>query len=141
MEVLDTQMHPPDPGSAWSGDGEAREAMDAIDVDAALVTPARSSAQSPAEAAAQVAGFIDRHPLRFAGVANLDGGETDLDSAVASLRQRSGMLAIRTTIRDFATDHLPALQRVARSFPSITLIVGHLGGTARRLLAWDRKAA
>jgi predicted TIM-barrel fold metal-dependent hydrolase len=126
----------------------AREAMDSIGVDAALVFARQDYMDA----------CIARYPDRFAGARTLDYKAEDLEQQVADLRKRPGMLASRNfvgnssdfTLREeFATgqperlytcceEHqLPlffstngwahVLDSVAERHPGLTIIVDHLG--------------
>ncbi len=70
----------------------AREAMDSIGVDAALVNTRPDLLEY----------FIERYPDRFGGCPSIDHKMPDLDAFLAGLRSRPGMLAIRLSIMQWA---------------------------------------
>jgi L-fuconolactonase len=159
MEIVDAQIHEPQPtrpvderfGSEVSllvNVEIAREAMDSVGVDAALVF----ARQEYMDACAA------RYPDRFAGALTVDYMAQDLEDQVAHFRERPGMLAGRNLVgnaRDatlrpefsqgkfealytaaekhnlplfFSTHgHAHVLESVARAHPRLTMIVDHLG--------------
>src|ERR1700716_593816 len=107
MEIVDAQIHEPAPprplDPALGEDLEllvnvelAREAMDSVGVDVALI----NSAQNFMDAAVQ------RYPHRFGGCGRIDHRAPDVDEQVAEYRQKPGMLAIRTSIANWQNDTL-----------------------------------
>lgn len=175
MEIIDAQIHEPSPPKPLDDRyGEdvrllvnveiAREAMDSVGVDAALVFASQ--------------GYMDacvaRYPERFAGALTFDPLADDLEEQVATYRQRPGMLAGRNLIANFATAELKPefeegkyerlygyaeryelplffsthgwaaeLEPVARAHPDLTMIVDHLGVSQSpvsppRPEPWDR---
>lgn len=159
MEIIDAQIHDPHPvvhlDSKYDGEFElllgtelAREAMDAVGVDMALM----NTRQDLLDFA------IGRYPERFAGCGRLDARADDLDEQVRTYRDRPGMLAVRTTAVNWATRQatddfraggldplFAAAERhklpiflfasgiasqvapVAEKYPELTLIVDHIG--------------
>lgn len=159
MEIIDAQIHDPRPVrplDAGYGDDVhllmgcelAREAMDSVGVDVALI----NSRQEVCDYA------VARYPDRFAGCGLFDSQTADVDAWAAGYRQRPGMLAARVLVVDWTTGaptddfrtgrlepvfaaaerhHLPVfvmamgladqLMPVARAHPELTLIVDHLG--------------
>lgn len=157
MAIIDAQIHRVQLPRPWGFGDEsglglavelAREGMDAVGVDAALINSG--------------ADFIDAavaaYPGRFAGSETVQPGRPDLRDHVAGYRDRPGRLALRVTVRDWVTgtvteDYesgrltpifaaaedagLPiflsaqgqpqAAEQVARDFPGLTLILDHLG--------------
>jgi L-fuconolactonase len=162
MEIVDAQIHDPRPAQPVDAKyGEdvhllmscelAREAMDSVGVDMALV----NSRQEVCDY------FVARYPDRFASCPYWDNATADVDGVVAGYRQRAGMLAPRVLIMDFPSERpsddfkagrleplfvaaerhqLPLfamamgladeLAQVARAHPELTLIVDHLGITS-----------
>jgi L-fuconolactonase len=159
MEIIDAQIHDPRPVRPLdAGYGEdvhlllgcelAREAMDSVGVDVALV----NSRQKVCDY------FAARYPDRFAGCPLWDSRTADVDAWAAGYRDRPGILAVRVVLVDWATGapvdnfttgrlepvfaaaerhRLPLfamamgladqLVPVARAHPELTLIVDHLG--------------
>jgi predicted TIM-barrel fold metal-dependent hydrolase len=159
MEIVDAQIHEPRPprplDEDYPGDLRrlvavemAREAMDSVGVDAALVFAGQEFMDT----------CIERYPERFAGVRTLDYMAEDLEQQVADLKSKHGMLGGRNfvgnssdfTIRtEFAEGKLErlyilcekydlplffstngwahVLERVAAQYPGLTIIVDHLG--------------
>jgi L-fuconolactonase len=159
MQIIDAQIHepqPPRPVEPGYGEGVsllvnveiAREAMDCVGVDAALVFARQ----------AYMDACVSRYPDRFAGALTFDYTAADLDDQVATFRQRPGMLAGRNLVgnaRDatlrpefhagqferlyvaaekhdlplfFSTHgHAEVMASVARAHPGLTMIVDHLG--------------
>jgi L-fuconolactonase len=160
MEIIDAQISRPQLDRPWEhgADSErtlcvelAREAMDSVGVDAALI-------QGGAE-------FLEaahsRYPERFRGAPLLrdkDVESADLESTVARLRSQPGMLAFRVIIRPWktgelstafkagaynrlfglaeqhavpifitASGYLGELHPIAEAYPKLTLIVDHCG--------------
>jgi predicted TIM-barrel fold metal-dependent hydrolase len=159
MEIIDAQIHEPAPPKPLGSQFQwkelellvntelAREAMDAIGVDRALI-----NAPQP---------FLDvavgRYPDRFAGCGFLDHRAPNIDEQVAAYRDKPGMLATRTIIDDWRNDvpsddfaagkveplfaacekhHLPLfclthhahqLAPIAQKHPDLLLVIDHLG--------------
>jgi predicted TIM-barrel fold metal-dependent hydrolase len=157
MEVIDAQIHQPEPHTRRQWPPEvalaaaaelAREAMDAVGVDVALVNaPER---------------FIDtavaRHPDRFVGAGSVRGPIADADEFVATYRERPGRVALRVYVNDWTTGALTpeygsgaldglfraaetygvplfvaaqgqpaAVRRIAGDHPGLTIVLDHLG--------------
>ncbi|MBC2777180.1 amidohydrolase family protein [Parasphingopyxis marina] len=103
IEIIDTQIHGPNPGVPLEEDQAellpmvqvelAREAMDAVGVDIALAVTGEP--------------FIDlahqRYPGRFPGVATFSHTHADLDSEVRRIRAHPAMVAGRALVGDFKT--------------------------------------
>jgi L-fuconolactonase len=159
MEVVDAQIHEPQPPRAvddrFGKDVAllvnveiAREAMDSVGVDAALVFARQEYMDA----------CVERYPERFAGALTFDYLAADLEDQVKGFRDRPGMLAGRNLVgnaRDatlrpefhegkferlygaaekynlplfFSTHgHAEVLASVARAHPDLTMIVDHLG--------------
>jgi predicted TIM-barrel fold metal-dependent hydrolase len=159
MEIIDAQIHEPQPTKPVDPSlGEevsllvnveiAREAIDCVGVDAALVF-----ARQP-----YMDACVGRYPDRFAGALTFDYNADDLDEQVATFRQRPGMLAGRNLVgnaRDatlrpefgegkferlyvaaekhnlplfFSTHgHAEVMGSVARAHPGLTMVIDHLG--------------
>jgi predicted TIM-barrel fold metal-dependent hydrolase len=157
--IIDAQIHDPHPVAPLDdGVGEevrlllatemAREAMDAVGVDVAMVNTRQE--------------FLDycvaRYPDRFLGCAYIEPRDPELERFVALFRERPGMLALRARCVDWSTrtlhEHLssgalePAfalaerhgvpvfcssmgvageLAPVAETHPALTLVIDHLG--------------
>jgi L-fuconolactonase len=159
MEIVDAQIHEPQPTRPVDeGLGKdvallfnveiAREAMDSVGVDAALVFARQEYMDA----------CVERYPDRFAGALTFDYLAPDLEEQVAHYRERPGMLAgrnlfgnardatLRPEFREgkferlysaaekynlplfFSTHgHADALESVAAAHPGLTMIVDHLG--------------
>jgi L-fuconolactonase len=157
MEIIDAQIHEPEPVRPWEFGEEsqlalsvelAREAIDSVGVDVALI----NARQEFAEAA------VARYPARFAAAGRSDYRAPDVAERIAAYRSRPGMLAMRTSIIDwaqvrltddflagkvepvfaacerhevplfvFASGNSGALAAVARAHPDLQLIVDHTG--------------
>ena len=159
MQIIDAQIHEPQPPRAVEPRlGEevgllvnveiAREAMDCVGVDVALVFARQ----------AYIDACVARYPDRFGGALTFDYMAPDLEEQVASYRQRPGMLAGRNLVgnaRDatlrpeftegkferlyaaaerhglplfFSTHgHADVMASVARAHPDLTMIIDHLG--------------
>jgi len=160
MEIIDAQIHepaPPRPLDAVAGGEElellvncelAREAMDSVGVDVALI----NSAQNFLDVA------VGRYPERFAGCGRIDHRAPDVEEQVARYRDKPGMLAIRTSIANWQNDtltddfqagkleplfaacekhrlplfcsthgHAKDLEPYVRAHPDLLFIVDHLG--------------
>jgi L-fuconolactonase len=159
VEIVDAQIHEPQPPRPVEDEyGKdvsllvnveiAREAMDSVGVDAALVFARQEYMDA----------CVARYPDRFAGALTFDYLAPDLEEQVAAYRQRPGMLAGRNLVgnaRDatlrpefnegkferlyaaaekhnlplfFSTHgHAHVLASVARAHPDLTMIVDHLG--------------
>jgi predicted TIM-barrel fold metal-dependent hydrolase len=159
MEVIDAQIHDPHPVAAldrkYMGEFEvllgtelAREAMDAVGVDIALM----NTRQDLLDFA------IARYPERFVGCGRLDARAVDLEEQVRTFRDRPGMLAVRSTAVNWATRQesdefhsgrleplftaaekhrlplflfasgiCPSVVPVAERHPNLTLIIDHNG--------------
>lgn len=159
MEIVDAQIHEPQPtrpvdpalGEAVSllvNVEIAREAIDCVGVDAALVF-----ARQP-----YMDACVARYPDRFAGALTFDYAAPDLEEQVATFRQRAGMLGGRNLVgnaRDatlrpefeagaferlyvaaekhnlplfFSTHgHAHVMASVAKAHPNLTMIIDHLG--------------
>lgn len=155
MEIIDAQIHEPTapqvlpPESATLVKVEmAREALDSVGVDAALLVTDRA--------------YIDacraRYPERFAGVITFDPASTTLEQDVRTVSDTPGLVAGRALVGDFRDGTLrPAfssggferlfalaqehrvplfasthgwsavLDDVATRYPDLVLIVDHLG--------------
>jgi predicted TIM-barrel fold metal-dependent hydrolase len=174
VEVIDAQIHEPpipappnglDPALRSVAAVEiAREALDSVGVDAALVVA------SPA--------FIDaciaRYPARFAGVHTIDPNAEGMPERIAGLRSKPGHLAARALIADwrdaslrrefeagafeplfaacerrgvplFVSTHgwAEAMDGVAERHPELTIIIDHFGVSQSpvsppRADPWDR---
>jgi predicted TIM-barrel fold metal-dependent hydrolase len=162
VEIIDAQIHDPRPvrplGAAYGDDVHlllgcelAREAMDSVGVDVALM----NSRQEICDYA------VGRYPDRFAGCGLFDSQTEDIDGWAAGYRQRPGMLAVRVLVVDWTTGaptddfragrlepvfaaaerhRLPVfamamgladqLIPVARAHPELALILDHLGVTS-----------
>ncbi len=103
FEILDAQIHQPSVPEPWDFGEEsapllttelAREAMDSVGVDAALINAKEE--------------FIDaavrRYPRRFAGCGNAEPKRPDLEEFVAGYRNLPGRLALRVFVRDWRTE-------------------------------------
>jgi len=158
IEVVDGQIHEPATPAGWAAMPAeqlmvakvelAREAMDAVGVDAALAV-----AGDPF-----IAACMASHPDRFRGVVTFVDPDADDASAVARVRERPEIVAGRALVADFrdaslkpsfgqgafdplfaAADdadlpmfvsthgHAAALAPLAERHPGLTLIVDHLG--------------
>jgi predicted TIM-barrel fold metal-dependent hydrolase len=159
MEIIDAQIHAPHPVRPLDpelshevhlllGAELAREAMDSVGVDVALM----NTRQDILDFA------VARYPDRFAGCGGAGAQTPDLDQFVATYRDRPGMLALRTSVVNWATatpnddfqagklepvfaaceqHHVPLfaaamavakdLIPVAQKHPELVLIVDHLG--------------
>jgi predicted TIM-barrel fold metal-dependent hydrolase len=159
MEIIDAQIHEPQPTrpidaslgeqvSLLVGVEIAREAIDCVGVDAALVFARQ----------AYMDACVARYPDRFAGALTFDYNADDLEAQVATFRQRPGMLAGRNLVgnaRDatlrpefgegkferlyvaaekhhlplfFSTHgHAEVMASVARAHPGLTMVIDHLG--------------
>src|SRR5215207_4252959 len=159
MEIVDAQIHEPQPTRPVDEQlGKdvallvnveiAREAMDSVGVDAALVFARQEYMDA----------CVARYPDRFAGALTFDYLAPDLEDQVAHFRERPGMLAGRNLVgnaRDatlrpefeegkferlyaaaekhnlplfFSTHgHAHVLASVATAHPNLTMIVDHLG--------------
>jgi L-fuconolactonase len=172
MEIIDAQIHEGQQLRPWPLDKNsrlilnvefAREAMDAIGVDIALI-----NAREPFIEAA-----VKRYPDRFAGYGFAGAEIDDVATFVSGYRDRPGRLALRVKIGDWATGkvtpefaggalepifaaaerfnvplflfaggHPAEVEQTARAYPDLTLIVDHLGLRQRpqTILAGDRWA-
>jgi predicted TIM-barrel fold metal-dependent hydrolase len=159
MEIIDAQIHDPrpvrPPDASYGDDLQllmgcelAREAMDSVGVDRALI----NSRQEVCDYA------VAHYPDRFAGCGLWDTSVTDVDAWVAAYQQKPGMLALRILVvewttgeptEDFAAGRLEPVFAaaeqhqlpvfamamgladqmipVARAHPGLTLILDHLG--------------
>jgi len=159
MEIIDAQIHEPSPPvplpEAFGPEVRdlvnveiAREAMDSIGVDAALVFARQDYMDA----------CVARYPGRFAGALTFDYAAPGLEEQVATYRSRPGMLAGRNLVgnaRDatlrpefeagaferlytyaerydlplFFSTHgwAHVLEPVAAAHPGLTMIVDHLG--------------
>ncbi|WP_166459467.1 amidohydrolase family protein [Amycolatopsis pithecellobii] len=106
MEIVDAQIHPPDPATPWvyGEDSKialscelAREAMDSVGVDAALIHTGN---------AAYCEFAIETYPDRFAGCLTFDPNDTEVANFVSGYRNRPGMLALRTIARSWVDGKL-----------------------------------
>jgi predicted TIM-barrel fold metal-dependent hydrolase len=104
MEIIDAQIHDPHPvehlDPKFDGDFErllgvelAREAMDAVGVDMALM----NTRQDLLDLA------VARYPERFAGCGRIDHHAPDVDEQARTYRDKPGMLAVRTSAINWAT--------------------------------------
>jgi L-fuconolactonase len=136
VEIIDAQIHDPHPVApldpALGHDVElllgvemAREAMDAVGVDVAVL----NAAQDVMDLA------VARYPDRFAGCNRWDPATPDVDAFVATYRDRPGMLAIRTGIvrwstrtvsEDFLAGRLEPLFRAAEAH-HVPVAIGAMG--------------
>ena len=107
MEIIDAQIHEPKPpipiGGNYGKDVEllvnteiAREAMDSVGVDAALVFARQEYIDS----------CIDRYPNRFGGVVVFDHMAPELEEQIANYRKKPGNLAGRNLVGNAATAEL-----------------------------------
>ena len=173
--VVDAQIHEPEPPRPLpDGAGEdvqalvgveiAREAMDSVGVDAALVVADQKYMDA----------CVARYPDRFAGALTFDADWPDLEQLVAGYRNRPGMLAGRILVATATTAELKpefergdfdplcryadryrlplffsthgwahVLEPIARRHPGLTMIVDHLGVSQSPLSPprpdpWDR---
>jgi predicted TIM-barrel fold metal-dependent hydrolase len=159
VEIIDAQIHDPGPVRPINTNhGEdvrlllgcelAREAMDSVGVDVAVV----NSGQEVCDY------MVARYPDRFAACGLWDNSVEDVDGWVAHYRERPGMLGVRVLVVDWQTatptadflagrlepvfaaaerHELPVfamamgvadvLAPVARAHPELNLIVDHLG--------------
>jgi L-fuconolactonase len=159
MEIVDAQIHEPQPtrpvDDHYGKDVAllvnveiAREAMDSVGVDAALVFARQEYMDA----------CVARYPYRFAGALTFDYLAPDLEEQVAHYRERPGMLAGRNLVgnaRDatlrpefnegkferlyaaaekhnlplfFSTHgHAHVMASVAEAHPGLTMIIDHLG--------------
>lgn len=159
MEIIDAQIHEPTPTAPIDdryGDDVkrlvgveiAREAIDAIGVDVALVFASQ----------AYMDACIERYPDRFGGALTLDYMADDLEEQIATLRDRPGMLAGRNLVGNAMTAELRpeygegkfdrmwayaekynlpmffsthgwahVMEPVAQKHPGLTMIIDHLG--------------
>jgi predicted TIM-barrel fold metal-dependent hydrolase len=157
LEIIDAQIHDPHPGREWEFGAEsrmalevelAREAMDCVGVDRALINAAD----------AFIDAALSRYPDRFAGCVSANPTRPDLMDYVAAYRTRPGMLAMRISIRDWRSGTLTreyvsgsfeplfeaaekhdlplfisgqgqpeAIGDIAQRHPGLTLIVDHIG--------------
>lgn len=164
--VVDTQIHRPAPVSGWGlspadqmrlGVELAREAMDSVGVDIALVNDDEAFIDS----------CVTHHPDRFGGCGLVDPSEPDLVKVIASHSSRPARVAVRVIGRDWATGdlteaferglyedafaaaqhhempvflsvpgHLRAVHDLATRYPALNLIVDHLGMNQPPVLDW-----
>lgn len=159
MEIVDAQIHEPQPTRPvedhYGKDVAllvnveiAREAMDSVGVDAALVFARQEYMDA----------CVARYPDRFAGALTFDFLAPDLEDQVAHFRERPGMLAGRNLVgnaRDatlrpefnegkferlyaaaekhnvplfFSTHgHAHVMASVAEAHPGLTMVIDHLG--------------
>jgi predicted TIM-barrel fold metal-dependent hydrolase len=157
MEIVDAQLHPPEPVAEWPFAESrvalscelAREAMDSVGVDAALVLTRDARYGEYAVAA---------YPDRFACCLTIDPHRPDITDWVAGFRDRPGMVALRVIARSWtdgaltteftegryepalaaaekhrvpvfiqAAGHREALEAVVRAHPDLTFILDHAG--------------
>ena len=171
MEIIDSQIHDPHPvervDPKFSGEFElllgcelAREAMDAVGVDRALL----NTRQDLIDYA------VNRYPERFAGcLSGFDVRTPGLERRVRTFRERPGMLALRISVVDWATRQVTAefgsglyeplltaaekfsvpvflgafgvpraVAPVAAAHPKLTLIVDHIGLPVPPVMRLDR---
>jgi predicted TIM-barrel fold metal-dependent hydrolase len=159
MEIIDAQIHEPKPpiplGGNYGKDVEllvnteiAREAMDSVGVDAALVFARQEYIDS----------CVGRYPNRFGGVLVFDHMAPDLEERIANYRKKPGNLAGRNLVGNAATAELRpeyaegkfdryweyaakyelplffsthgwshVMEPVAQKYPNLTMIIDHLG--------------
>lgn len=159
MEIVDAQIHeprPPKPLDDRYGEDVrllvnveiAREAMDSVGVDAALVFASQEYMDA----------CVERYPDRFGGALTFDYMADDLEDQVANYRKRPGMLAGRNLVGNAATAELRpefeegkferlyayaekydlplffsthgwahVMESVAQAHPGLTMIIDHLG--------------
>jgi len=159
LEIVDGQIHQPSPPAPFDDDvGEAhrllvavesaREAMDSVGVDAALVVAAMP----------YVAACVARYPERFRGVETFTATGADLAAAVERARGDARLVAGRLLVSDFRTTELSAafagggmdagfaaaeatglplflsthgqaeaMRPVIERHPALTIIIDHLG--------------
>jgi L-fuconolactonase len=98
MSIIDAQIHPPSSVAYWEyGDGSqavlscelAREAMDSVGVDAALVNAPEPVCTT----------FVCRYPKRFAGCVTIDAATGR--ELIVSLHDHPGILAVRAVLRNW----------------------------------------
>ncbi|HEU0168814.1 MAG TPA: amidohydrolase family protein [Chloroflexota bacterium] len=159
MEIVDAQIHevqppkPVDPAlgkevALLVGTEIAREAMDCVGVDAALVFASQPYMDA----------CVARYPDRFAGALTFDYMAEDLEEQVRTYRDRPGMLAGRNLVANAATAELrpefnegkferlwayaekynlplffsthgwaSVMEPVAQKHPGLTMVIDHLG--------------
>jgi L-fuconolactonase len=157
VEIIDAQIHEPQLDRPWEFGEEsvhalgcelAREAMDSVGVDIALINASDEFLKLA----------LARYPDRFAACGRLDHGDPALAEKVAAYRDRPGWLAVRTRIITwqnvqtapdfesgaieplfaaaekhglpvfcFASGHAGRLASVAQAHPDLLLIVDHVG--------------
>lgn len=160
MEIVDAQIHEPRPPKPLPPELEgaqllvnieiAREAMDAIGVDVALIFAREEYCRAA----------IDRYPDRFGGAVPFDPivDSPDLEEAVANFRKKPGMVAIRNSPGNHLTaeirpeylegkferlytyceqyqvplffsthGHAEKMAPVAEAHPDLTMVIDHLG--------------
>lgn len=165
MEIIDAQLHQPAPWTPWKyGEESLRELeielvlahMDAAGVDRAIIMayPEWSAAATAA------------HPDRLASVPTYDHEAPDIEEQVAGALARQGVLGLRITpafppenverlragsydrflaaaqehdvpVAIFLSGYISELGPVARKYPSLTLVVDHLGLRQPPLMAAD----
>ena len=175
MEIVDSQIHEPKPpiplDAKYGKDVEllvnteiAREAMDAVGVDAALVFARQEYVDS----------CVNRYPDRFGGVVVFDHNAPDLEEQIVNFMAKPHMLAGRNLVGNAATAELRpeygegkfdrywefaakhnmplffsthgwshVMEPVAQKYPNLTMIIDHLGVSQSpvsppRADKWDR---
>ncbi|HEV7649784.1 MAG TPA: amidohydrolase family protein [Actinophytocola sp.] len=157
MEIVDAQLHPPEPVADWPFEDSrvalscelAREAMDSVGVDAALMLTGDARYCEYA---------IRTYPGRFAGCLTIDPDRADIADFVAGFRDRPGMVALRVIARSWtdgeltaeftdgryepalaaaekhgvpvfiqAAGHREALESVVRAHPDLQFVLDHAG--------------
>lgn len=157
MEIVDSQIHEPHGVAPWTFGEEselalnvelAREAMDCVGTDAALIN-ARTEFCDAA---------VERYPDRFGTCLMADLGVSDIETYFSTFRDKPGRLAARVVIRRFqdgeltpdflqgrhepvlaaaerhnvpvfmqAAGHMDRAAEIAQAHPDLVLIIDHLG--------------
>jgi L-fuconolactonase len=175
MEIIDAQIHEPkttvpldesygEEVKLLVGVEIAREAIDAVGIDMALVFASQPYMDA----------CVARYPDRFVGALTFDYMADDLEEQIATFRERPGMLAGRNLVGNAATAELRpeygegkferlwayaekyelplffsthgwahVIEPVAQKYPGLTMIIDHLGVSQSpvsppRADVWDR---
>jgi L-fuconolactonase len=175
MEIIDAQIHEPkttvplddsygEEVKLLVGVEIAREAIDAVGIDMALVFASQPYMDA----------CVARYPDRFVGALTFDYMADDLEEQIATFRDRPGMLAGRNLVGNAATAELRpeygegkferlwayaekyqlplffsthgwahVMEPVAQKYPGLTMIIDHLGVSQSpvsppRADVWDR---